>query len=331
MPLENDPEHVDYTTMPLDELAATVLSRARARDAQGFQAMLAGISGRKNYMDAERTITDTLLANDELFMYKNSFELGYLAQWCNDNAEHVVRRCPEVLQCWAEPSTGVRTSTVHGRIAEVLESMPEADRLALLQGNIGQNHDGWDTTAHRMLHNYLSHGPYHWRVISPQWIGASGSSLRQAAVDLGWETQYLPMMIRRNAFGPTAGEWLGRIPYAYSMLACEEYRHAEAWAAYAQQEPQVLVASPNADPVDVAMAQAIFKRDPEPRRTISLRRHRCTPALDDATRQAINNVVEAHIVMGTLADLAQSLAQGVAPALVAPETLALPELDGLAP
>lgn len=332
MPLKENPEHSDYARMPLDELAALALATARARDAQQFQAILEGIGGCTNYMDAERAITDTLLANDELFIYKNSFELGYLAQWCKDNTEHVVRHCPEVLQCWAEPTTGVRTSTVHGRIAEVLETMPQAARLALLQGRSREDHGGFeDTTAHRMLHKYLAQGRYHWRVISPQWIGVAGSPLRQAAIELGWEAHYLPKMVHRNAFGPTAGEWLGRIPYAYTMLACEEHVHEQAWGEYAQRGAELLAAQAVADPVDVAMAQAIFKRAAYPQRGISLRRHRATPALDKNALKSVDNFVEAHVIMGTLSDLAQSLAQGVTPQLVRPETLPLPDLGSLEP
>lgn len=322
----------DFVAMPLQRLASIALATARARDSSRFQAMVEGIANRDDYMKAETTITDTLLANDELVMYKSCFELGYLADWCKDHTGHVVRHCPQVLQCWAEPSTGVRTSTVHGSIADVLVSMPESSRLALLRGKSAEDGGGFeDTTAHRMLHRYLEHGSYHWRVISPHWIGAPGSPLRQAAIDLGWEARYLPTMIRRNAFGATAGEWLGRIPYAYSMLACEEYIHAETWAHHTPQESDIVVGAASADPVDIAMAQAIYKHNAQPKYGIALRRHRATAALDVATLQAVNHFVEAHVIMGTLADLAQSLAQGMIPQLERPDMLPLPDLGSMEP
>ena len=322
----------DFVAMPLQRLAVIALATARARDVPRFQALLEGISDRDDYMKAETTITDTLLANDELAMYKGCFELGYLADWCKNHTGHVVRHCPQVLQCWADPSTGVRTSTVHARIADVLECMPESAKAALLQGKSADDGGGFeDTTAHQMLHRYLEHARYHWRVVSPHWIGAPGSPLRQAAIDLGWQARYLPPMIRRNVFGATAGEWLGRIPYAYSMLACEEYTHAETWAHHTPQESDIVVGAASSDPVDIAMAQAIFKRHEQPKHGIVLRRHRATPVLDTTTLKKIDHFVEAHAIMGTLTDLAQSLAHGVVPHFGVHETLALPDLDGMEP
>ncbi len=218
------------------------LTAARSGDKERFQELLTNIAFHPNYDEVEKAISDTLLAHDELSTYRVSFDVWYVSEWCNKNAEHAIRNCPEVFQCWADTSTSARRSAVRERIAEVLESMPESARLALLENRSNDDNGGFgNTKAHKMLYNYLANGEHHWSVVSPQWGGLPGSQLRQAARELGWEERHLPAMIQRNAFGPTAGEWLGRIPYAYTMLACEENKHAESWMQRENKESRTVL------------------------------------------------------------------------------------------
>lgn len=312
------------TYLDLKELYEEVVLLATRKDKEGFQRLLVAIDQRKDYMEAETTMCRALLENDFVDMYRGSYETGYLTAWCRENIRHVVYECPKLLEFWAKHS-GERTSGVYARVADQLGKMPEHERIQLLRGQTDARFEGYHQTwAHALLYEALSMGKQHWRSVSPIWLGAPESELRQAAQKLGWGPNYLPAMVHRNIWKEDAAQWLGHVPFPYTLMACEEFRYAKEWGKDAPVNPERLTCS-NTTAMDIAMAKGILKACAHGR-NMSLRRPASIVALDGATQQKVDGFVQAHVVMDTVDQLADLLAKGESPTFEKADTLALPEL-----
>lgn len=311
--------------LDLKDIYDEVVGLASCHDQDSLQKLLLSIEGRKDYMEVETTMCRALLENDFVDMYRTTYELGYLNTWCRDNTRHVVYNCPQLLQCWATQS-GERPAAVYARVADQLGSMPEHERIQLLRGQTDALFEGYhQNRAHSLLHQALAlGGKQHWRNVSPVWLGAPDSQLRQAAQALGWESTYLPAMVHRNIWKNSADKWLGHVPFPYTLMACEEFRYAKDWGDNAPAAPEVLTCK-KTTAVDIAMAKVVLKACAHGR-NMALRRPASIKALSPSVQLQVEGFVQAHVMMDTVDQLAHSLAVGQGPLLGTVDSLELPEL-----
>ena len=324
--------HEEYHHASADEIAAHVLAFALKSRASEFQELLLGIYDRKDYLAIEMVVTDTLLKNDFVAMYRNSFEDGYLSNWCKDNVGYVVRNCHDTLMVWMEQVTSERPGKVVGIVARELSAMPESERLRLLRGEFNEPFVGYREMnspnglvmgPQKRLHQHLLTGRRHWRELSPSWV--STPELRQAASALGWKPDYLPAMVYRNIWEAGSEGWIGQTSYPYTLMACEMFRQAQNFGQHAPKHLEIITCSPTTTAVDIALAKKIIALAPHTD-NMALRRPQSIKALDVGTEQRIDGFVRAHVAMDTLGDLSLALAHGMAPRLEAEEAVALPDL-----
>ena len=313
----------DYLHATPEELGKHALVLARQSDTVGFQALLVGIEGHKQYMDVETAITGTLLAHDCVEMYRESFELGYMAQWCRDNIAHVVRHCPNTVQVWALGGPE-RPNKVIELVARELGRMPADERLRVLRGDFSMPFVGYPRTwSQELLYTHIGAKTHYWRELSPAWL--STPELKQAARERGWSEKHLPAMVYRNMWEIGHAAWIASVPFAYTLMACEMYRHAQQFGAHAPTPPETITCEAGTQAVDIALAKRIMASSPHPCK-LSLRRPPSVKALDADTERQIDGFVQAHVMMDTLGSLALDLARGVPLRLQAEEAVELPDL-----
>lgn len=113
------------------------------------------------------------------------------------------------------------------------------------------------------------------------------------------------------------------------MLACEENKHAESWMQRENKESRTIVAAASANPIDVAIAQAILQHNPQS--SIALQQHESAPALDKDVLKAVQDFVDAHIALAAFDSLSESLASGTTLPFETTESIELPVLDAAHP
>lgn len=313
----------DYPFASPEDIGACALALAQSEDEAGFQSLLAGIQGHRNYMNAERAITDTLLAHDCVAMYRKSFEDGYLSNWCKSHTAHVLRHCPGVLDAWIS-GIAERPGKVVGLLARQLVYMPVNERLRLLRGEYETPFVGYptDAFAQKRLHGQLSAHPHYWRELSPSWVETP--DLKDAARTLGWSETQLPAMVYRNMREGNAGVWEKTLPYVYTLMACETYRYDQNFGASAPTSPERINCVKGASALDIAMAKSIFAQCPNSKK-VAVHRPRSVKPLAAGELLTVEGMIQAHVMMDTLGAFALKLAHGEHPKLQAEEAFGLPD------
>ena len=312
----------EYHSSTLEELECHLLTVMRSRSSAGVQKLLVGVAEREDYLVIEALISKTLLMNDFVEMYRQSFDERYLSEWCSDNVNYVIQHCPDTLAFWATAATTRRT--VVAKIARALSNMPTIDCLRVLRGQFQEPFSGYaNMFGQQMLHEQLKKNAWNWAALSPYWIRTP--ELRTAASELGWKPQYLPKMVQRHIWNTDSNTWLASVSYPYTLMACEIFSYVQTFGIAAPIHKETITCFSTASAIDIALAKRILLAAAHDS-GLTLRRPRMVKALDEDTERRIDGFVQAHVLMNTLDTLAQELAHGAEVRLEMEAAVELPNM-----
>lgn len=249
-----------------------------------------------------------------------------MVRWFEGNAVHAVDHNPRVTQAWTDTVSRITyDERLNTLLARGLEGISDNEKIALIQGH-GPGH------AQQLLHSFLVRGYNrgHWTLVSPSWVGAPGTALRQAALDAGWQMRMFPTQMRRQleALGEnpqqTAPTWTSWMAYPHCVAVLYELEHVQKNVQAEIHHFACVPTLPWADPRDVALAQAIADYGPAA--------FHCVvgdgeSACSVQERERLRSLVKVHHALGLWTDLETAVLQGTVDALfVAADKLVLPEL-----
>ncbi len=256
-----------------------------------------------------------------------------MARWFEDNAVRAVEHNPQVLHAWTQAVSRIDYDrTLHTLLAHGLEGIANNEKIDLLQGR-GQG------KAQELLHAFLLRGNDrgidrgHWTLVSPAWVGAPGTALRQAALDAGWNPGMLPTQMHRQL--KALSETLQNTPPAWTLwmalphcaAVLYELHHMKSTVEEGINHFACVPTMPWADPRDVALAQAIADHGPT---TFHCVVGDGAPAACSAQEhERLRELVKVHNALGLWDDLETAVLQGTIEALPGAtlDVLKLPELS----
>lgn len=260
-----------------------------------------------------------------------------LVRWFEDNAVRAVERT-QVLHAWTQTVPRIHYDrTLHTLLARGLEGIANNEKIDLLQGR-GQG------KAQELLHAFLLRGNDrgidrgHWTLVSPAWVGAPGTPLRQAALDAGWNVGMFPAQMHRQLKAlsetpqNTPPAWTSWMALPHCAVVLYELHHMKSTVEEGINHFACVPTMPWADPRDVALAQAIADHGPA---TFHCAVGDGSPAACSAQEhERLRELVKVHNVLGLWDDLENAVLQGTIEGLFVgmQQDLALPELaEGCAP
>lgn len=207
----------------------------------------------------ETAIEQALAANAVSAFRRAGGTFAYANRWMQTHVVHAMASCPDVLEYWLinAPQT-TKAVQLYRYVASALEHLDDEAKVQLLQGQSR-------VPAHHNLYKYLKDPipRHHWSALSPAWVGKTGSALRQAAMDLGWQPHMMHQMITDGMQHPGWERWLAHVPYAYSIVAAHwamlQRISGKVRLPIANQEMPTLVCSNHANPSDVVVALEMLR------------------------------------------------------------------------
>ena len=255
---------------------------------------------------------------------RESRDTAPLDEWVKDNAVHALESCPRVLEHW-----------------KMLRSHPAAERI--LFRYVGAAFDGQSDTiktdillgkekgkAQQKLCEYLHRRLKHWLVLSPLWVGESGSDLRAAAVKSEWIAVRLFAQVLDCISRPEAARWSQWIPYAHSIAVAQ--RIGAGWEKKGPRlggESFIVYSVPGqswAKPVDIALAQSLIKYMPHCCPTLSV--HPNAEPISAELQERMDAFVGAHVGLGMMPALQKMIVEGTLHTVFNEEAaIALPDFE----
>lgn len=218
------------------------------------QEALAGVEPVYERDSVKRHTVDIILHQDDVALFLMCFEQKDLAVWVMTQTRQAVEHCPNALATWLRHEAFGK-GLVLANIAAEMVHFEEGTRLSILQG-------GTDNKMHNMVRVLLDLDPDLWRTLSPVWIGAKGSPLRELATTLGWHRAMLPTMLFAHIWREPE-PWIEYLPFPYSITVCKWILDVEKYGALRKDSESYFVTSVamvvNADAFDVALAQALLQ------------------------------------------------------------------------
>ena len=280
-----------------------------------------------------------LLSNNDVATldaeFHSDISLPILNDWVLDNVLDVMANHTLVLDAWlARVPPRTRADILYDRVAVALQSLDDEDKARVLRGH---DVDGAVHPAHRNLRNYLRSLSAHWYTVSPLWVGKPGSSLRQAATELGWDPKLLVIMAKNSMRRHANWEaWIDQVPYVYSMMAChwiglQRIRDLPSWAKLnaggKPVEGDFFVVSSRANPVDVALARHILELTPTPLKDQLIANPEVAQVAEELSFR-LQDLVRVHQGLNLFHEFAVGLAFGRLPGIEATPgiAIALPDL-----
>ena len=306
-----------------ESVTAKTLLLAQQNDSKGIEALLFAIQTSDPEAEVMQTLIETLLTHDFAAVGAKVLGQGIINDWVDENVALVVAELPNIFEQWAQP-----TPNVVAQLGKALVGLDDADKVALLRG------EETSIKPQMRLHDFLRKNPRFWDELSPAWVGAKDSELRQAACDLGWTPRAFIGMARHffSGLDKHAGAWVNAMEYPYSLAM------AVAWTSL--REPSKLPPGTEkrqvskaifstrcvaqANPLDVALAKIIL-------RVISSNygvvRDAAAAEASEKDVAHLEGVVDMHMTLGAMDALMHSLADGLIPGQSNEATIALPEFD----
>lgn len=300
------------------QIAQFTKTLAQAGDLPNLLRLSRTIHGQDYDRDDYEDFVQSLLNNDFAEMAAGCLTTGVIRTWCEDNAFFIVQSCPAIFQRWGAP-----TPYFVFALGQAYEDLDSHEKIALLRGQPSNPQE-------QALHAFLQQNPRLWENLSPVWLGHASSPLRAAAVELGWTMDVLPDMVQQHARRDTIGHWVQAFEYAYSMAVATTLwsQHTEPGIAGKILGPLHAVA--HANPMDIALAQAMLERSGC---AGVLFAHTDTVNVASHERVRLSGLVDMYVTLGCQQLLIEALMHGTIPSF-APTQLqnmdicALPDLEG---
>lgn len=251
-----------------------------------------------------------------------------MVRWFVDNAVHAFEQNPQVTEAWTRTVPRLQYDTaLHVLLARGLEDIPDHEKIDLLQGRgVGK--------AKQSLHAFFLRGRNreYWTLVSPAWVGAPGTALRQAALDAGWNLGVLPTQIHRQlkAFTEnpqnTPPTWTSWMAFPHCAVVLYELHQMESLVGETTQHFACVPTLPWADPRDVALAQAIADQGPATFHCVVGNGE--PPTCSPQEHGRLRELVKVYNGLGLWSDLETGVLQGTIDGLSAatPQGLVLPDL-----
>lgn len=266
----------------------------------------------------------TMLHEDDLngWSKRNVRESAPVDAWIRDNIVHAMQSCPKVLNYWRQSKPSAAVESIQYRyVAAALEDLDDKAKAEILL--LGY----FEGAAQAGLYSHIQSKPTAWAALSPAWIGAPDSELRQAATQAGWTSMRLIAQVAHSIARPAAEKWSEWVPYAHSIavfnragkVMWEKKNPSEAGLA-----PVERVGQPWASPEDMALALALTKHLPNYLYTLTP--HPDAAPVSVELQERMDALVAVHAGLGEMFPLQKMVVAGNVPT---PEELAMVELPDL--
>lgn len=238
-----------------------------------------------------------------------------LDAWMRDNILHVIAACPKVLAFWKEKMEWPSDPglAIVEFLGEALENIEEHDKIYLLRGNSS------DAVSFEWYRG-MSQNPLFFQRLSPAWIGAPGTALRQEMVACGWQACHLGQMI---GYGKPANAkyWSEWVPFLETMLVYNhkqrELLHIELdkITGFKGREPEHFLRTVHSKALaeDVALAQSLCNVLWPQASHYALKLPPNFPSVPTSRRQELDLLVQMHAQLDQMGPLMDILATGHLP------------------
>lgn len=251
-----------------------------------------------------------------------------MTRWFEDNAVRAVEHNPQVLHAWTQTVSRIHYDrTLHTLLARGLEGIADNEKIDVLLFGLGGK-------AQELLHAFLLRGQNrgHWTLVSPAWVGAPGTPLRQAALDAGWYVGMFPaqmhqqLKVLKEHPQQTPPAWTSWMALPHSAAVLYELHEMQKNVTEGTQHMAFVPTMPWADPRDIALAQAIAGHGPK--------NFYCVvgdgepPACTPQEPERLRSMVKVYNALGLWSELETAVLQGTLDGLYAgtQQSLVLPDL-----
>lgn len=301
----------DEPMLDVDALNARVKKAAKGGNIPEIRRLLEQADGYAYTLGVRDQIVAALMHGDFDYVLQATVEPATIEHWCMINAHVLVKKCPTLFERWARPIPRY----VHAVAAAHADLNAEAKNAMLATPA---------TPQQKFLHAALRKHPHLWKELSPSWVGAKGSVLRETARGMGWDESRLPAMVL-CARGRIAKEGCPQLAYPYSILALSSVLLTTPLARFLISSTSIVQAPCDANPRDIALAQAVLEKTE--RWDCAVAGHADMPSIDERERMRIAQMVDMHVMLGSLGALLDSLVHDVLPGVDAPTPRVLAEQE----
>lgn len=281
--------------------------RASLQDTElcgAVHAFLAAVGTVHERAGIKRHAVDLILRQDKVTLCLACFDQNALDVWVMSNTQYAVEHCPESLAVWLSFGSFGK-GLILANLAMTLRHLSERELATILVGSTGNK-------MHDMVRTLLLLDPELWKTLSPAWIGAKGSYLRELATALGWTTAMLPMMLFSHIWR-NPEPWIEYLPFPYSITVCKWILDVEQYGVLYKDSESYFVTSVamvvNANAFDVALAQALLQTT-KLQVSYQFDQHPNVPAPDAQMMQVVSAVLGMYNAHSNVEALMHTLCHG---------------------
>lgn len=292
----------DALMLDTEALGTRVTKAAKEDDILEIRRLLDAANGYPDSLGVPEQIVGTLLRGDFDGISQKTLDQATIKKWCLAHAHVLVEQCPKLFERWASPVPRyVRC------VALAHATLDAKAKTALLTAPT--------TFQQSFLCQSLQEHPRLWQELSPAWVGAKGSDLRESARALGWNETMLPTMMFGLEPNDFCAEILTAMSYPYSVWVLSR-GHLLSPPTRMLSSGSLVEARQGANPRDMVLAQQILKKTGKHNHSIV--KHPTTPDTTDEERAKVEQMVDMHVMLGSLGALRDCLVHDVLPGIDAP-------------